>query len=279
MPVFHPGGRAAATGGPERRTAAAAGAARLGQVASRGCGQRLVRGVRRRSMRRGAECRDGVVRALGRDRGGVRRAPRSPARVPTAAHRPWCPAPHVAVASGARAVSDGCGAPSAWRESAQPCAVMPSTTSRSPPTEIPLRRRCVRFSGWSWGGSGTGAPWGLGRRTPGVIRVVQVCPWTGCSGWFSVCGCFTWNTSASVPASVSGLPLRQFRLCVCVSSASASASVSTSASVLLGLLVRRPAPLREPASGSAAGPAGGFPLRSYSRGPRRCLPVDRAGDR
>lgn len=39
---------------------------------------------------------------------------------------------------------------------------MPSTTSRSPPTEIPLRRRCVRLSGWSWGGCGDRRPVGAG---------------------------------------------------------------------------------------------------------------------
>lgn len=152
---------------------------------------------------------------------------------------------------------------------------MSSTTSRSPPTEIPLRRRCVRFSGWSWGGSGTGAPWGLGRRTPGVIRVVQVCPWTGCSGWFSVCGCFTWNTSASVPASVSGLPLRQFRLCVCVSSASVLRQLLRCMGCWSVVRLRYGSPPRDPLPDRPVDlPSGAAPEVHAG-----VLPVDRAGDR
>lgn len=188
-----------------------------------------------------------------------------PAHVPTVGPQPRWPAPHFMRASRARPRHLTAAAHRALAESAQPCAVMPSTTSRSPPTEIPLRMRCVRFSGWSWERSGTGAPWGLGRRTPGVVRVVQVCLRTGCSGWISVCGCFTWDMSAavSVPAPASASVPVPVSASV---SAPASASVSAPVSVLpllllLRLLLRRL--LCWLPSGSATGPR--IELRCWTR--------------
>ncbi|SOE12607.1 hypothetical protein SAMN06272775_3597 [Streptomyces sp. 2323.1] len=176
-------------------------------------------GVRRPGIRPGIERRDGTVvypswtrrGPVGRNGSEVRRGSTSVYRI----------ALHACVESTAPS-PDGGGSPRTGgvRTALRGHAVdhFPLTTHGNPATHA-LRA----VLGLELGGSGTGAPWGLGRRTPGVVRVVQVCLRTGCSGWTSVCGCFTWNMSASVsvPASASSV-LRLCRFCACVGSASAA---------------------------------------------------------
>lgn len=195
MRVFHPGGHARTRFGG--RQAGSRSAVR---------GRRLVRGAAARHT--------AGHRAPRRHRRGPVVDPPGATAARYAEAQPRYLAPHFTRASRARPRHLTAAAHRALAESAQPCAVIPSTTSRSPPTEIPLRMRCVRFLGLELGEVRDRRPEGLGRRTPGVVRVVQVCLRTGCSGGISVCGCFTWNMSASVsvPASCQFLRLSLHQL-------------------------------------------------------------------